>query len=204
MTDYKKPVPTNRTIVPGNWSDLLDLQSQAYNTDNIGVTSINITDQGSLSASTIAGTMHAVNNDFSLTAGESVGYKIRGAGGTFVRFVHADAITVKYVTSFTGLIVKLGNSKALNQSVDNGYNAYYERYTNLVFSEDDVILSGGAPMTHGMYSDNDIYIVITNNTASIIADSFSAGLQSVGSFTVPYGLSANTLLTETTEMSIYD
>ena len=204
MTDYKKPVPENRTIVPGSWSDLLDAQSQAFNTDNVGVTSINVTDQGSLDAGALAGTVHAVHNDFTLVAGASVGFKIRAAGGTFVRFVHADAITVKYVTSFTGLLVKLGSSRSLNQSVNNGYHAYYGEYTNLVFDEDEVILSGTAPFPHGIYSDGDIYIVVTNKTASTVSDSFSAGIQSVGSFTTPYGLSANTALTATTEMSLYD
>lgn len=204
MTEYKKIAPENRTIVPGTWSDLLDLQSQAFNTGNGGVTSLNVSNQDSLDASVLSGTIHAVHNDFTLLAGESVGYKIRAAGGTFVRFVYADSLTVKYVTSFTGLPVSLGSSRPLNQSVDNGYHAYFGRYTNLVLSEDDVILSGGAPLSLGIYSDDDLYIVVTNNTAATVTDSFSAGLQSVGSFAIPYGLQSNTALTATTEMSLYD
>ena len=33
MTDYKRPVPDNRTIVPGVWSDLLDAWLDAANSD---------------------------------------------------------------------------------------------------------------------------------------------------------------------------
>ena len=204
MTNYKKPVPENRTIVPGSWSDLLDAQSQAFNTDSVGVTSINVSDQGSLNAGVLAGTMHAVHRDFTLLAGDSVGFKIQAAGGAFLRFVNADALTVKYATSFTGLLVKLGGSKSLNRSVDIGYKAYYAEYKNLTLNDDDVILSGAAPFSYGIYSDGDIYIVITNNTTSTVTDAFSAGLQSVGDFAVPYGLSASTVLSATTEMSIYD
>lgn len=204
MTDYTKPVPANRTIIPGTWSDVMDAQSQSYNKGNGGVTSLNVSDVNSIDLSVLNGTVHAVNKDFTLLPEESVGFKIRAAGGTFVRFAYADGLTIKYVTSFEGLLVSLGSSRRLNQSIDNGYKAYYRQYNNLVFSDNEVILSGRAPINPGIYSDGDVYIVVQNNTSETVSDAFSAGLQSVGDFTIPYGLTGSTLLTGSTDMSIYD
>lgn len=172
--------------------------------DIIDSRSLKVSDINAIDLAVLNGTMHAVNKDFTLLAGESVGFKIRAAGGTFVRFAYADGITIKYVTAFTGLIQYLGVSRSLNQTIDNGYRAFYNEFSNVIFTQDNVILSGQAPINFGVYSDNDVYIIIQNNTSETVSDSFSVGLQSVGTFTTPFGLSADTVLTATTEMSIYD
>ena len=98
----------------------------------------------------------------------------------------------------------LGSSRSLNLSVDNGYRAFYDKFKDPVFAESDVILSGQAPINTEVFSEGDVFIVVKNNTSNTVTDSFSAGLQSVGAFTTPYGLTASTALTATTEMSIYD
>ena len=183
---------------------LAGIPNDVLTSDVIGSRALKVSSETAVDGAVLDGTMHAVNSAFTLAPGETIGFKIRAAGGTFVRFVHADAITVRYVTSFTGLLLSLGSSRSLNQSIDNGYHAYYGRYGNLVFSDDEVILSGRAPMIHGIYSDGDVYIMIQNNSDSIVSDAFSAGLQSVGDFTTPYGIQADTYLTPTTEMSTYD
>jgi hypothetical protein len=204
MTTYTNPVPDSRTIVPGAWSDLLDKQLSTHTTDNAGKVSVNVSDTNTVAQAVLSGTMHAVNNEITLLAGESVGFKIRAAGGTFVRFVNADGLTIKYVTSFTGLVLELGVSKSLNLTIDNGYRAFYDKYTNLVFTDHQIILSGQAPMATEVFAANEVYIVVKNNTGQTVTDNFSAGLQSVGEFTTPYGLTATTALTATTEMIIYD
>ncbi|URC15382.1 hypothetical protein JLT2_14 [Paraglaciecola Antarctic JLT virus 2] len=204
MTDYTKPVPDNRTIIPGTWSDVENARSEAFNKGNGGVTSLNVSDVNSIDLSVLSGTMHAVNNPFTLQPGESMGFKITASGGTFIRFVFADSLTVKYVTVFTGLLEKLGGSKPLNQSVNNGYKAFYEVWSSPDYSDDNVILSGMSPLNVGFYSDDNVFVIIKNNTSAPVSDIFSAGLQSVGSFTLPYGLSPDTILTPTTEMSVYD
>ena len=204
MTDYVNPVPDNRTIVPGAWSDLLDKQLSAHTTAAVGTVSVSISDVNSVAQAVLNGAMHSVNNEFTLLAGESVGFKIRAAGGTFVRFANADGLTIKYVTSFTGLLLLLGSSRSLNLSVDNGYRAFYDKFKDPVFAESDVILSGQAPINTEVFSEGDVFIVVKNNTSNTVTDSFSAGLQSVGAFTTPYGLTASTALTATTEMIIYD
>jgi hypothetical protein len=204
MTTYTKPVPESRTVIPGTWSDVENARSEAFNKGNGGVTSLNVSDVNSIDLSVLNGTMHSINDPFTLQPGDSLGYRITAAGGTFVRFVFADGITVKYVSLFTGLLVKLGGSKALNQSIDNGYRAFFERWDNVIYLDDDVILSGMAPLNVGVYSDHDVSVIIKNNTSSAVSDSLSVGLQSVGDFTLPYGLSPDTILTPTTEMSIYD
>lgn len=190
--------------MPGAWSDLLDKQLSTLKTDENNVVSVRTFDGESIANAVLVGAMHAVNSEFTLPAGDSVGFKIQAAGGTFVRFANADGLTVKYVTSFTGDLQELGSSRSLNLTVDNGYRAFYSKFTNLVFSESEVILSGQAPINTEVYSDGNAYVVVKNNTAQTVSDSFSAGLQSVGAFTIPYGLQADTALTATTEMSIYD
>jgi hypothetical protein len=204
MTAYTNPVPDSRTIVPGAWSDLLDKQLSTHTTDSAGKVSVNVSDTNTVAQAVLSGTMHAVNNEITLLAGESVGFKIRAAGGTFVRFVNADGLTIKYVTSFTGLVLAFGVSKSLNLTIENGYRAFYDKYTNLVFTDHQIILSGQAPMTTEVFAANEVYIVVKNNTGQTVTDNFSAGLQSVGEFTNPYGLTATTALTATTEMIIYD
>jgi hypothetical protein len=204
MTAYTNPVPDSRTIVPGAWSDLLDKQLSTHTTDSAGKVSVNVSDTNTVAQAVLSGEMHAVNNEITLLAGESVGFKIRAAGGTFVRFVNADGLTIKYVTSFTGLLLLLGSSKSLNVSIDNGYRAFYDKFKDAAFAESDVILSGQAPINTEMFSENDVFIVVKNNTSNTVTDSFSAGLQSVGAFTVPYGLTATTALTTTTEMSTFN
>ena len=204
MTAYTNPVPDSRTIVPGAWSDLLDKQLSAHTTAAVGTVSVSISDVNSVAQAVLNGAMHAVNNEITLLSGESVGFKVRAAGGTFVRFVNADGLTVKYVTSFTGLILLLGSSRSLNLSVDNGYRAFYDKFKDPVFADSDVILSGQAPISTEVFSENDVFIVVKNNTLNTVTDNFSVGLQSVGAFTAPFGLAATTVLTPTTQMSIYD
>ena len=204
MTTYTNPVPDSRTIVPGAWSDLLDKQLSAHTTAAVGTVSVSISDVNSVAQAVLNGAMHAVNNEITLLSGESVGFKVRAAGGTFVRFVNADGLTVKYVTSFTGLILLLGSSRSLNLSVDNGYRAFYDKFKDPVFADSDVILSGQAPISTEVFSENDVFIVVKNNTLNTVTDNFSVGLQSVGAFTAPFGLTATTVLTPTTQMSIYD
>ena len=204
MTTYTNPVPDSRTIVPGAWSDLLDKQLSAHTTAAVGTVSVSISDVNSVAQAVLNGAMHAVNNEITLLSGESVGFKVRAAGGTFVRFVNADGLTVKYVTSFTGLILLLGSSRSLNLSVDNGYRAFYDKFKDPVFADSDVILSGQAPINTEVFSENDVFIVVKNNTLNTVTDNFSVGLQSVGAFTAPFGLTATTVLTPTTQMSIYD
>ena len=204
MTTYTNPVPDSRTIVPGAWSDLLDKQLSAHTTAAVGTVSVSISDVNSVAQAVLNGAMHAVNNEITLLSGESVGFKVRAAGGTFVRFVNADGLTVKYVTSFTGLILLLGSSRSLNLSVDNGYRAFYDKFKDPVFADSDVILSGQAPISTEVFSENDVFIVVKNNTLNTVTDNFSVGLQSVGAFTAPFGLAATTVLTPTTQMSIYD
>ncbi len=63
--------------------------------------------------------MHSINDPFTLQPGDTLGYRITAAGGTFVRFVFADGLTVKYVSLFTCLLLKLGGSKVLNQTINN-------------------------------------------------------------------------------------
>ena len=89
MTAYTNPVPDNRTIVPGAWSDLLDKQLSAHTTDEAGTVSVSISDVNSVAQAVLSGSMQAVNNEFTLLSGESVGFRIRAAGGTFVRFANA-------------------------------------------------------------------------------------------------------------------
>ena len=204
MTAYTNPVPDSTTIVPGAWSDLLDKQLSAHTTAAVGTVSVSISDVNSVAQAVLNGAMHAVNNEITLLSGESVGFKVRAAGGTFVRFVNADGLTVKYVTSFTGLILLLGSSRSLNLSVDNGYRAFYDKFKDPVFADSDVILSGQAPISTEVFSENDVFIVVKNNTLNTVTDNFSVGLQSVGAFTAPFGLAATTVLTPTTQMSIYD
>jgi hypothetical protein len=203
MPNYLTPIPIDRTIVPGMWSDLMDLQRAAYDTDAGGTTSLNISDSNSVAGAVLIGLMHAVNNEFTVEAGDSVGFKIRAAGGTFVRFANADGLTIKYVTSFTGNLLLFGSSRSLNLAIDNGYRAFYDKYDELVFLDKEVILSGQAPINTELYANNDVYIVVKNNTAQTVTDSFSAGLQSVGEFTFPFGLYPDTALTSTTEMLNY-
>jgi hypothetical protein len=203
MPNYITPIPIDRTIIPGMWSDLMDLQRASYKTDAGGTTSLNISDSNSVAGAVLIGSMHAVNNEFTIEAGDSVGFKIRAAGGTFVRFANADGLTIKYVTSFTGNLLLLGSSRSLNLTIDNGYRAFYDKYDELVFLDKEVILSGQAPINTELYANNDVYIVVKNNTAQTVTDSFSAGLQSVGEFTFPFGLYPNTTLTSTTEMLTY-
>ena len=204
MTAYVNPTPDNRTIVPGTWSDLLDKQLSAHTTAAVGTVSVSISDVNSVAQAVLNGAMHSVNNEFTLAPGASVGFRIRAAGGTFARFANADGLTIKYVTSFTGLLLLLGSSRSLNRTIDNGYRAFYSKYVNVIFDSKEVILSGQAPITTEIFSQNQIYIVVKNNTTTTVTDNFSAGLQSVGAFTAPYGLSATTALTATTQMSIYD
>ena len=204
MTNYLRPAPDSRTVVPGSWSDVLDKQEAALNTDAAGVTSQNVNDSNSVASAVLAGKMHAVNSEFTLLPNESVAFKVRASGGTFVRSVNAGQLTVKYVESFTGLIDYLGKSRSLNGAIDNGYKAFYSKYTAPVFSDDNVILSGKAPVSTELYANDEVYIVVKNNTPSTVSDSFSAVLQSLGTFKVPYGLQAGTALTSTTQMSTYD
>jgi hypothetical protein len=204
MTTYTNPVPENRTIVPGAWSDLLDKQLSTHTTDSAGKVSVNVSDTNTVAQAVLSGTMHAVNNEFTLAPGASVGFRIRAAGGTFVRFANADGLTVKYVTSFTGSLLLLGSSRSLNRTIHNGYRAFYSKYTNPVFNDNEIILSGQAPLNTELFSNDEVYVVVKNNTSETVSDNFSAGLQSVGTFTAPYGLTATTALTATTQMSIYD
>jgi hypothetical protein len=204
MTAYVNPTPDNRTIVPGAWSDLLDKQLSTLVTNSAGTVSVNVSDISNVARAVLAGTMHAINNEFTLLSGESMGFKIRAAGGSFVRFVNADGLTVKYVSTFTGLLKSLGVSKNLNYNVDDGYRAFYSKFVNPVFAETDVILSGSAPIRTEVFSTDEVFIVLKNNTAQTVTDNFSAGLQSVAPFVQPYGLRATIALTATTQMGIYD
>ena len=60
-----------------------------------------------------------------------------------------------------------------------------------------------SPLNTGIYSDNEVYAVITNNTDSTIFSQFTIGVQKINDFTGTFGLIPTTNLQPTTEMSDY-
>lgn len=103
----------------------------------------------------------------------------------------------------TGSTINIGSAKSLNLTDDGDYIAHYVELSDVLYGNDDVVISHSSPLDTGIYSDNEVYAVITNNNDSSIIGQFTIGVQKIDNFTGVFGLIPTTDLQPTTEMSDY-
>ena len=188
--DYKKLINKwlnrNHTVGSPDLDALIDISS-AFNTNG----------------DTIPGNLKVISRDFSLAAGDSVGFKITASGGTFIKFIHAEGFNVKYLSSMSGTTIDIGSAKSLNLTDNGDYIAHYLELSNVLYDNNDVVISHSSPLDVGVYSDNEVYAIITNNTSASINGQFTIGVQKINDFAGAFGLIPTTDLQPTTEMSDY-
>ena len=164
---------------------------------------IDISNSASASYGPVSGDLKVISRDLTLLAGDSIGFKITASGGTFIKFIHAEGLNIKYLSSMEGIALNIGSAKSLNLTDDGDYVAHYLELSDVLYNNDDIVISHSSPLDTGIYSDNEVYAVITNDTASTISSAFTIGVQKINDFTGTFGLIPLTNLQPTTEMSDY-
>ena len=165
---------------------------------------IKVSTLSTIDTETLKGNTQAIADILSIPDGESVTYKINSPGGVFIKEFYADGLTVKYSKAATGDVSKLGNSNSLNLSKDSGFIAYYTRLDKSSVTDNEVVVAGDSPFSIGVFTDDEAYATITNNTGSHVSTEVSIILLPNGDFITPYGIKSDTQLEATTEMSNYD
>jgi hypothetical protein len=79
----------------------------------------------------------------------------------------------------------------------------YTELSNVTYNIDDIIISHASELNIGVYSDNEVYAIINNDTAATISSAFTIGVEKINDFTSTLGLMPDTNLQPTTEMSTY-
>ena len=164
---------------------------------------IDISNSTSASYNPVSGNLKVISRGLTLSSGDSIGFKITASGGTFIKFVHADGFNIKYLSTMTGGAIDIGSAKSLNLTDDGDYVAHYLELSDVLYNNDDIVISHTSPLDTGIYSDNEVYAVITNNTDTSIIGQFTIGIQKINDFTGTFGLIPTTDLQPTTEMSNY-
>ena len=164
---------------------------------------IDISDSVSASFGVTSGELKVISRDLDLNAGDSIGFKITGTGGTFIKFIHAEGFNIKYLETLTGTISATGNAKSLNLTGNDDFVVDYVEYSSVSLNLADVVMSHASELNIGIYSDNEVYAIITNDTAATISSAFTIGVEKIHDFTSTLGLVPTTNLTPTTEMSTY-
>lgn len=164
---------------------------------------IDISNSTSASYNPASASLKVISRDLTLLGGDSIGFKITASGGTFIKFIHAEGFNIKYLSTMTGSTINIGSAKSLNLTDDGDYIAHYVELSDVLYGNDDVVISHSSPLDTGIYSDNEVYAVITNNNDSSIIGQFTIGVQKIDNFTGVFGLIPTTDLQPTTEMSDY-
>jgi hypothetical protein len=151
----------------------------------------------------ISGNIKVISRDLTLTAGDSIGFKITGSSGSYIKSIRADNFNIKYVSQMTGTSVVDSSAKSLNLSDEGTYNAYYAEFSPVSYNINDVIISTDDCLELGLYSNDSVYAIITNNTDNSINGSFIICVQEIEGSASFIGLTPTTDLQPMTEMSNY-
>lgn len=164
---------------------------------------IDISNSTSASYGPVSGDLKVISRDLTLLSGDSIGFKITSSGGTFIKFIHAEEFNIKYLSNIEGNAINIGNAKSLNLTNNGDYVAHYLELSDVLYNNEDIVISHASPLDTGIYSDNEVYAVITNDTAATISSAFTIGVQKIDDFTGTFGLIPTSDLQPTTEMSTY-
>jgi hypothetical protein len=164
---------------------------------------IDISNSISASHGVTTGELKVISRDLDLTTGASIGFKITATGGTFIKYIHAEGFNIKYLSILSGTISDTGTDKSLNLTGNDDFDVNYVEYSSVTFNLADVVISHASELNIGIYSDNEVYAIITNDTAETISSAFTIGVEKINDFTSTLGLMPDTNLQPTTEMSNY-
>lgn len=164
---------------------------------------IDISNSISASHGVTTGELKVISRDLDLLVAESIGFKITATGGTFIKYIHAEGFNIKYLSALSGTISGTGIAKSLNLTGNDDFEVDYIEYSGVTFNLADVVISHASELNIGIYSDNEVYAIISNDTAATISSAFTIGIEKINDFTSTLGLMPDTNLQPTTEMSDY-
>lgn len=144
---------------------------------------IDISNSISASHSATSGDLKVISRDLDLNTGESIGFKITASGGTFIKYIHAEGFNIKYLSTLSGTISDTGTAKSLNLTGNDEFTVNYTEYSSVTFDLNDVVISHASQLNIGIYSDNEVYAIITNDTAATISSAFTIGVLKINDFT---------------------
>ena len=152
---------------------------------------------------TLQGKASATSQFLTVPANTSYSIKVIKNADSSIQFASANGLFISYVDGHvTGDLVAVSTGDRLNNLEPNPFQASFEYYDGpavgvaTVTEKDRVsttfIVNGGG------------VIELINTTASPIETYFSCGQVALGEQTIPFMLTADTLITATTEMSDYN
>ena len=139
MTDYTNPVPENRTIVPGAWSDLLDYQLSTIKTTNRGDIGVGvlISDQTSDPLDVPFLNERATGTLAADTVIDARTFTLNAGHGT----VAGDVVELSNgVDTFMQTIVLTVNVNTI--TVDQPINAIYAAGSDVIIASDNMLVDG--------------------------------------------------------------
>ena len=199
---FKKSVPDYRTVVPGVWSDIQDAWIASFEgVNDDSEVRVNIKN---LEAPLEQGRAKAYNKNITLTAGQSYAVKITPSTSFKVNRVNAKGFEIRFATLATGTTSDVGQLKNLNLSLDDSTPVFYESLSSASYSIGDVLVSGNDSLDIPMIADGELYVIISNGTSATITAPFSIIGGNRSALVGNFGITGDTQLIATTEMSTYN
>jgi len=202
MTDYLDPVPEDRTIVPGIWSDFMDRQLASKNS-NPYFYSFNSVQVGLFDNAILQGNAISVSKELNLAANSVISIKLVKNVESVITYATANGLFVSYVDGdVSGNLFAVSSGARLNTLATPNNESSFEFYDGaatgtLAATEKDRI--------NLIFVINGLGVIqLENKTAEPISTIFSCGVAALSEPVLPYMLTVDTLLEPTTEMSIYN
>ena len=201
MTDYTRPTPENRTIVPGFWSDLLDDFKNSFIAET--ATRINASTLSAFSGAGATGKAFARTIPITLESGEVNSVFFEKNANIAIRFVRAKGFYLEAVAGeISGTILSINELISTNGILTNGFFGSIEYYNGPAVG--DVVLGSIDELSDSFYPDGLFVVQIRNETEATISTFLSIGVEQISETGVYIVLEPDTFLTETTEMSDYN
>jgi hypothetical protein len=144
----------------------------------------------------------------SLDSGQSIAFRVIPSTLFKVIDTLAPGLQVKYSTAITGGALS-GSREMVSLNLTSpsiSSPAFVESYSAVTFDQSDVLIAGQGDLNIPLLinSETSFYAIVTNNTGATISGLVSILGNNRESLVGDFGLSANTEITPSTEMSIYN
>lgn len=150
--------------------------------------------------------LYSFSAPYTIAAGDSIAFNINMAGQAIFYSIEAQGMTIGVHKDLaTGTHNDIYAADNMNFVEGNGFTAFMQKMLDysIVVPSSKTCISPCMPSVVADF-DNPFSITLTNNTGSAVTGDLSLTLESLtDDYVTPFGLSADTLLSPTTEMSVY-
>ena len=176
-----------------------DLLTSAYE----GKRNVKIASESAFSAAGASGKAFARTLPISIPAGASYSVRIEKNSNIAIRYINAKGLYVEAVNgAVSGTITALERLISTNGLIAPTFFGSIEIYNAEAVGE--VVLGNDDSLNESFYPDGAFVVNLINNTGSTVSTFLSIGVEQISSAGVYIILEPNTLLTPTTEMSIFN